>query len=84
LALRLALGVANAAGQAGFGVSSSLGTTAMTISNGVQTFINETFGDARGVYTSLATSEAADVGIEMTAESVEQAGSWQWSRFSGF
>jgi hypothetical protein len=80
----LALGVANAAGSAGFGVAASLGTTAATASDGVMRFVNQTFGDQRGVYQSLAASEAAASEIEVTAEATEQAGSWQFARFSGF
>jgi hypothetical protein len=80
----LALGVANATGAAGFGVAASLGTTSATVADGVMSFVNQTFGDQRGIYQTLATSEAAATEIQMSAEATEHVGSWQFARFSGF
>jgi hypothetical protein len=61
----LAFGIANSAGSAGFSVASSLGDTAAAISNGVSYFTNSVFGDGRGIYQTLATSEDLAQEIEM-------------------
>jgi hypothetical protein len=47
-------------------------------------FVNQTFGDQRGIYQKLATSDLAATQIEMTAgATTAQRGAWQLAVFNG-